>query len=354
MSSSSSCCIPRKQSLHFVTARDDFEDEDDDEAVETTSVKEQFLKKAGCDVATVSPYLVMESVSQAPPIDRSPKPTKTQISLEVATANFEVIKGVFLNRSLVPFDDSIDRSQVVFKNKAFSCVYVDNRITVPRSLDTKSSEHEEHQRINASPFLGSMPYVLTQAPLQNTLVDFVRMVIFYNTRIIISLTNPMEMIGGKKKERCFDYWGSDVKGSGFSIIRKKTAFTIDQGEEILHISKLCFSIDGVAHKVFHYWFENWRDGDGANSALLRKMSSFLRQHHAKLGGTVTVHCSVGLGRTGTYVAIHEGIACVKRFERVSVPALIWRLREARPYMVLSSQQYVCIHNTIYDYLQEEV
>jgi protein tyrosine phosphatase len=349
MSSSSSCCFPRKLTFHFSTARDEFVEEEEAKEV----LKEQFIQSAGLDFQETSLFLMMKYLPQKKSIYMSPNPVKRPISVDVANAYLCGIRQVCKGRRLIPASFCIDRSSLVIHKIAMSFVYKDNYITVPKCLDKKSSEYLGHTRINASPFLGSVPYIFTQAPMEKTLPDFIRMILFYQTRVIVSLVNPIEKNGNSGIETCLDYWRKGVKGENFSILRKKEFLVLEDRNEKLHFSKLLFTIDGVTRKVMHCWFENWTDGEGASSALLRKLAIFIQREHEENKGTVTVHCRVGLGRTGTCVAITEGIAGVKRSERISIPGIISRLREARPYMVLNQQQYACIHNTINDYFHEE-
>jgi len=58
---------------------------------------------------------------------------------------------------------------------------------------------------------------------------------------------------------------------------------------------------------------------------------------------VVVHCSAGIGRTGTFVAIHMCYHKGLLQEKVDIREIVTCLRKQRPGMVQSLQQYYFIH-----------
>lgn len=106
--------------------------------------------------------------------------------------------------------------------------------------------------------------------------------------------------------------------------------------------------------VRHFHFTAWPDHgvpDGTD-ALIRFRDT-LRQHiETNSGGAPTVvHCSAGVGRTGTIITLDVLLQQLKEEKTVDIKAFVHKLRLRRPHMVQTESQYVFLHQCIMDYLQ---
>lgn len=64
---------------------------------------------------------------------------------------------------------------------------------------------------------------------------------------------------------------------------------------------------------------------------------------------VLVHCSAGVGRTGTYIAIDRFLdGCADLYSKETILDIVNSLREARNYMVQSQIQFNYLHSAIFD------
>ena len=62
---------------------------------------------------------------------------------------------------------------------------------------------------------------------------------------------------------------------------------------------------------------------------------------------LVIHCSAGVGRTGTFIGVDRCIMqCLDMGGTVNVDAIVTNMRQARTHMVQTEQQYLCIHQTI--------
>ncbi len=64
---------------------------------------------------------------------------------------------------------------------------------------------------------------------------------------------------------------------------------------------------------------------------------------------MVVHCSAGVGRTGTYITIDRFLdACADLNSKMTVLDIVVDLREARNYMVQSLIQFAFIYSCCFD------
>ncbi len=105
---------------------------------------------------------------------------------------------------------------------------------------------------------------------------------------------------------------------------------------------------GGSKRVMHHQWTNWPDkgapasGVGAVDAL---------QWMRRSPGPITIHCSAGIGRTGTLVALE---LCVARLERglpLDVPKTVCRLREQRMSAIQTDEQYLYLHFALIEYIK---
>ncbi|XP_072173151.1 receptor-type tyrosine-protein phosphatase epsilon-like [Diadema setosum] len=112
----------------------------------------------------------------------------------------------------------------------------------------------------------------------------------------------------------------------------------------------------IPRRVCQYHYRAWPDKDiPRHSASLLK---FLRQVRAEYdggsGSPLLVHCSDGVGRTAVAIAIDSILAHARRTQKVEVYKCVKSMRERRPYMVQTLEQYEFVYNAVLeDLLWEE-
>ncbi|VDM65621.1 unnamed protein product, partial [Strongylus vulgaris] len=143
-------------------------------------------------------------------------------------------------------------------------------------------------------------FICTQAPLPNTCADFWYMVVQEKSIAIIMLCNFVEQ--GSKK--CAEYvpLTFDIKTLKFSgvtvTLKKQEEFQFPMETNVrIRVSFLEVKVPGESpHYCIHYHWQNWPDrgvpeADLAPVCLLAKVQCTT--------APIIVHCSAGIGRTGS-------------------------------------------------------
>ena len=148
-------------------------------------------------------------------------------------------------------------------------------------------------------------YIATQGPVSSTITDFWRMIIEQEVEIIVMLTGIIE----KNIEKCAQYYPfkegvKDVKDKNNNKTFEITNIKTEQMDEytyreleISYVSKPSEPIRTV--KQYHY--TAWPDhGVLQNPIDLINFRKAVKQ--TETDNPIVVHCSAGVGRTGTFIA----------------------------------------------------
>ncbi|VBB32870.1 unnamed protein product, partial [Acanthocheilonema viteae] len=103
-------------------------------------------------------------------------------------------------------------------------------------------------------------------------------------------------------------------------------------------------------RVYHYKWSNWPDRSSPRSgtpliALLMKLKTLQEK------GPVAVHCSAGIGRTGTFCAVDYAIDRLNEEGTVSPSDVVKKIRRQRLHSVQSVLQYLYMHICLIEYMQ---
>jgi len=220
--------------------------------------------------------------------------------------------------------------------------------------------------INASPIqiastLDVPEYIACQAPLPSTFDDFWRMVWENEAKVVLMLT-PCEERGTRKAH---PYWPEQGQQKQFRHIvvtcllsKEVEVFTV----RCLRLS--LFSQDGQVKEqrnLFHIQHNQWTD---MSSTSLRSIFQLIKLVNACSKRTerstepIVVHCSAGVGRAGTFIAIDEAIRRVlyhktskqdpERF--LDIFGIVRLLRSQRKGMVQTLGQYQFIYQVLKEYI----
>ncbi|XP_032955481.1 receptor-type tyrosine-protein phosphatase C isoform X2 [Rhinolophus ferrumequinum] len=193
-------------------------------------------------------------------------------------------------------------------------------------------------------------YIAAQGPRDETVDDFWRMIWEQKATVIVMVTRCEE--GNRNK--CAEYWPSMEES------------TREYGDVIVKINdyKRCpdyiiqkFNITNKKEKatgreVTHIQFTSWPDhGVPEDPHLLLKLRRRVNAFSNFFSGPILVHCSAGVGRTGTYIGIDAMLEGLEAEGRVDVYGYVVKLRRQRCLMVQVEAQYILIHQALVEYNQ---
>ena len=203
--------------------------------------------------------------------------------------------------------------------------------------------------INASPIeIGDLKFIATQNPTY--IRDFWRMTWDENANSIIMLM-PVSANG---EERCARYFPRDIDD-----VIKIGDFEIMLVEKVtehprIEIRQLRVVRGDESRTVWHFAFLGWNDSSiplgndkVAFLELVKLSRTFLKANIPRI-----VHCSAGVGRTGTFIALDylleelERRALDHELELDPVFEVVDYLREKRMMMVQNEIQYRFIYDTL--------
>ncbi|XP_070816803.1 receptor-type tyrosine-protein phosphatase C [Chaetodon trifascialis] len=207
--------------------------------------------------------------------------------------------------------------------------------------------------INASFIDGykeSKKYIAAQGPKDETVGDFWRMVWEQQSSIIVMVTRCEE--GNRLK--CAQYWPSlDRETEIFQeFIVKLNSENQCPDYTIRHLILTNKREKNSEREVTHIQFMSWPDhGVPGDPHLLLKLRRRVNAFKNFFSGPIVVHCSAGVGRTGTYIGIDAMMEGLEAEGRVDIYGYVVRLRRQRCLMVQVEAQYILIHQALLEHNQ---
>lgn len=185
-------------------------------------------------------------------------------------------------------------------------------------------------------------FICTQGPMEKTVDDFWRMIWQEKCKSIVMLCNVMEC----GKQKCEQYWPLTSEApmklsSGLTV----KFVSMDAIENTVDLTKIDVVDDsGQQHSLEHFHWKDWPDrGVPATTTLaifrmLRKVNRLT---------PCVVHCSAGIGRTGTVVGIDMLYRRLEKGEKdASLAKVVTELREMRHGAVQMDAQYLYMHRIL--------
>ncbi|XP_057296521.1 receptor-type tyrosine-protein phosphatase F-like [Hydractinia symbiolongicarpus] len=198
-------------------------------------------------------------------------------------------------------------------------------------------------------------YIATQAPLNHTISDFWRMVWENNSRIIVMLTNLVE----RGRIKCDQYWPSERFASykGFDVTLESTQQYATYVVREFSVVKKAITLpsglltsEGEPRTIWQYHYTEWPD-----FGVPRERTSILsfilrtREHADDSPAPPILHCSAGVGRTGTFAVLDAQMRRLDHRQDIEIYNFLKNIRQQRSYLVQQECQYIFIHDVLLDY-----
>ncbi|XP_063589592.1 receptor-type tyrosine-protein phosphatase mu-like [Penaeus indicus] len=221
--------------------------------------------------------------------------------------------------------------------------YDDTRIRLPSLPDQPCSDY-----INASLITGHVEgtdYIATQGPKDDkndTVPDFWRMVWHCRSNTIVMVANLFE--NGQVKVA--QYWPENqpIFCSGLQITLVETEVKVEYV-----IRRMILTYQNEVRKVTQYQYIAWPDhGIPHNPFGLALMVSAIREQ--KKEGPAIVHCSAGIGRTGTILFVLLALDQIQTSSYFDGLEVLLQLRNGRPRLIENTIQYNFAHRILQEYL----
>jgi protein tyrosine phosphatase len=178
--------------------------------------------------------------------------------------------------------------------------------------------------------IGDKFYIACEGPRSKDVNKFFNLLVSQHVTHLVRLTSSYE--GWNKK--CHPYW------DGF--------ITESNGNAYLNVPT-----DHGSYAVQAFHLDCWKDHQGIDPEELLSLVLLVREGLNKENALLAVHCSAGVGRTGTFLA---GLAIVDEIDQgcsFSIEEIVYKLSLQRVHSVAKLDQYITLHKLAEIYLSQK-
>lgn len=193
-------------------------------------------------------------------------------------------------------------------------------------------------------------FICAQGPMESTVSDFWRMIWEQHLEIIVMLTNLEEY----NKTKCAKYWPEKIMDlKQFGDISVKFVLEKKHGDYLIrtldiHKRNPLNDDEEESRQITQYHYLVWKDFMAPEHPhALIKFVRHINAVYSVQRGPILVHCSAGVGRTGTLVALDSLLQQLEEDDQVSIFNTVCDLRHQRNFLVQSLVMYIVFHGFIF-------
>uniref|UniRef100_A0A3Q0RAY5 Tyrosine-protein phosphatase non-receptor type n=1 Tax=Amphilophus citrinellus TaxID=61819 RepID=A0A3Q0RAY5_AMPCI len=206
-------------------------------------------------------------------------------------------------------------------------------------------ENSENDYINASLVFvkeAQRAYILSQGPLRNTCGHFWLMIWEQSSKAVIMLNRVIE----KGSEKCAQYWPTSEE---LQMSFTDTGFVVrllseeDQSHYTIRVLELENTKTGESREIYHFHYTTWPDFGVPESPASFLNFLFKVRESGSLGsehGPSVVHCSAGIGRSGTFALVDTCLVLMDKRKNpsVDIQKVLLGMREYRMGLIQTPDQ----------------
>ncbi|XP_048255953.1 receptor-type tyrosine-protein phosphatase kappa-like isoform X1 [Haliotis rufescens] len=183
-------------------------------------------------------------------------------------------------------------------------------------------------------------YIASQGPNKAMIRDFWRMVWQQRVCKVVMLTNLVEAC----KKKCEQYWPEEggIKYGEVTVRIVDTAKYTDYTIRTFEISQL-----EISRIVKQFHFTTWSDhGAPTYPTTLLAFRRKVQMYNPESSAPILCHCSAGIGRTGTYIALDYLLEQAQKEDQVDVLCIAQLMRTNRVNMIQTWEQYAFVYDAV--------
>ncbi len=221
-----------------------------------------------------------------------------------------------------------------------------NRFRQPNCITFEHSATDSSYN-SSSIAIGKRRFFALEGPLEEYVPYFFRLLCNWKVSFLVCLTNEIDRKGTPK---CYPYWQNRI------VQRDEGQFLRIKVEGFREQPDSWDTVD-----IPYVFWPDWIDNQGVEPKRLIKEANLVRAN-TKNEDIIAVHCSAGVGRTGTFIAticlldeidkqLENGIKPAD--VHINIAQLFLYLNHYRPWLVTQPSQYVTLYRTVEYYLKEQ-
>ncbi|XP_040568468.1 receptor-type tyrosine-protein phosphatase C [Lepeophtheirus salmonis] len=231
------------------------------------------------------------------------------------------------------------------------------------SSNSSSNGINKNQYNSSCPPLKCRNYIAAQGPGVATTPLFWEMIWQHNVRIIVMLTNCVEGYGFNAV-KCSMYWphlvGAERKFHNVQVqlydVQEAPDYTIRKFD-VSNVSSTSSGNREIVQIQYNAWPDRTAPSDPKDLIQLIQVTRALTTmyNNTDYPGPILVHCSAGVGRSGTYIAVDQltrMIDCDKN-SKIDIFHSVYQLRRDRRHMVQTLSQYAYVYKCVLTYLNNK-
>ncbi|XP_052762248.1 receptor-type tyrosine-protein phosphatase S-like [Mya arenaria] len=187
-------------------------------------------------------------------------------------------------------------------------------------------------------------YIATLGPMSQQIGDFGlfwKMIWQQKVEKIVMVTNLIE----QGSPKCEQYWPNPGTTKKYGDIKVESC----SDDEYAEFTRRVFTVTMGSEErtLYHLHFTCWPDKaipDDVTAMI--EFRQRVQSTPSTLNGPTVVHCSAGVGRTGTYIALDILTKEGEAEKAIDISGCVHKMRQNRPNMVQTIGQYQFLHTAV--------